>query len=220
MANQAERRAATREALLDAASACLVEQGLAGFTTTEVIRRSGRSTGALYNHFATKADLLEATVAHVFAQLRAGFVAALETQPESARTLSGMVHLLWDQMSDPRLGAVFEAYTAARTDPTIQRALEPAIREHILALHLLTGEIVGDLLGVPNERVLSVANLAFFAMQGLALNLMAVPDPPGVEAMLADLEDLSAWAYADTPPRRATWPTPLDGTETGQTAGG
>jgi hypothetical protein len=57
--------------------------------------------------------------------------------------------------------------------------------------------------------VLSAANLAVFAMQGLVLNLMAVPDPPAVEALLADLVDISAWAFADTPQRPVTWPSPL-----------
>lgn len=210
MATQAARRAATREALLDAGAACLLERGLAGFTTTEVIERAGRSTGALYRHFPSKADLLEATVAHVFARVREDFVRALEELPEDARTLPGTVRLLWDQMSDPRLGAVFEAYTAARTDPVIQRAIEPAIQEHTAALHRLMHEVVGDRFGVPPDRVLSAANLAIFAMQGLALNQMAVPDLPAVDALLADLADLSAWAFADTPPRAATWPSPLD----------
>jgi AcrR family transcriptional regulator len=209
VATQTERRAATRDALLDAAAACLVEHGLSGFTTTEVIARSGRSTGALYRHFPSKTELLEATVSHVFVQLRASFVTMLEDQPEAERTLSGSVRLLWAQMSDPRLGAVFEAYTAARTDPAIQAALEPAIREHSLALHQLMYAVLGGWFGVPAERVLSTANLAVFAMQGMALHQMAIPDPPAVDALLADLSDLSAWAFADTPDRGASWPSEL-----------
>lgn len=209
MATQAARREATSRALLDAAAACLVDRGLAGFTTTEVIERSGRSTGALYRYFPSKADLLEATVAHVLAQLRARFVVALDELPEEGRTLEGSVRLLWDQMSDPRLGAVLEAYAAARTDPVIQGAIEPAIREHSAALYQLMYDVVGDRFGVPNDRVLSAANLAVFAMQGLVLNLMAVPDPPAVEALLSDLINISAWAFADTPPRPVAWSSPL-----------
>lgn len=210
MATQAERLAQTRSALLDAAATCLVERGLAGFTTTEVIRRSGRSTGALYRHFPAKADLLEATVVHVFAELRLSFVAALDDLADEERTLDGMLGLLWVQMSDQRLAAVFEAYTAARSDPTIQRALEPAIRDHSAALHELVYAVVGDRFGVPNDRVLSAANLAIFAMQGLALNQLAIPDPPAVRALLADLADLTDWAFADTPQRVASWPSDLD----------
>jgi AcrR family transcriptional regulator len=209
VATQAARREATSLALLDAAAACLVERGLTGFTTTEVIERSGRSTGALYRYFPSKADLLEATVAHVFAQLRERFVAAVEELPEEGRTLEGSVRLLWDQMSDPRLGAIFEAYAAARTDPVIQGAIEPAIRAHSAAMHQLMYDVVGDRFGVPNDRVLSAANLAVFAMQGLVLNLMAVPDLQAIEALLADLVDISAWAFANTPPRTPNWPAPL-----------
>ena len=69
MPTQDERRRATRQRLLDAAAEVLEARGSSGFTTTEVGRRAGLSQGAIFKHFATKADLLAATVEHVFSGL-------------------------------------------------------------------------------------------------------------------------------------------------------
>src|SRR5271154_2528623 len=55
---QAERRAATRTALLDAAIDCLAEEGYAKTTTRRIAQRAGVTPGALQHHFATRAELL------------------------------------------------------------------------------------------------------------------------------------------------------------------
>ena len=55
---QAERSAATRALLLEAAIASLASVGWANTTTTEVCRRAGVSQGALFKHFPTKTELL------------------------------------------------------------------------------------------------------------------------------------------------------------------
>ena len=49
--SQAERSAATREALLDATIDCLVEEGYASITTSRVSERAGLSRGAHLHHF-------------------------------------------------------------------------------------------------------------------------------------------------------------------------
>lgn len=199
MATQAERRTATRVELLDAAASCLVEVGLSGFTTSEVITRSGRSTGALYGHFGSKNELLEATVAHVLEQLRHAFVTGLEEMADDERNIDGLLALLWTQTSDPRLAAVWEIYTAARTDTAIQATVEPIVRSHIRAIRRIVREEVGLRFGVPNERVLKLANLVILAMQGLALSQTAASSADVVDAVLADMADLVRWAFEGVP---------------------
>ena len=60
MARQAERREATRAALVTAARTCFVENGFDATSTEAVLARAGVSKGALYHHFASKAELLVA----------------------------------------------------------------------------------------------------------------------------------------------------------------
>src|SRR5208282_2690558 len=60
--SQAERSATTRDALLDATIACLVEDGYANTTTSRVAERAGVSRGAHLHHFQTRQVLLAAAM--------------------------------------------------------------------------------------------------------------------------------------------------------------
>jgi AcrR family transcriptional regulator len=51
-----------RESILDAAADVLRTHGIDGLTVRRVVARAGSSTGAYYNHFADKEDLLAALV--------------------------------------------------------------------------------------------------------------------------------------------------------------
>lgn len=60
--SQAERRAATRGALLGAARELFAGRGYGGVSTEELVRRAGVTRGALYHHFEDKRDLFRALV--------------------------------------------------------------------------------------------------------------------------------------------------------------
>ena len=63
------------EAILEATSQVLVDQGYAKLTTTRVAERAGVSVGSLYQYFNDKADLVRAVhriyIGHAFGALRA-----------------------------------------------------------------------------------------------------------------------------------------------------
>src|SRR3954464_15263723 len=80
--SQAERSAATREALLDATLACLVEDGYARTTTARVAERAGVSRGAHLHHFQTRDALLAAAADHLTAKRGAHLLAAADGLPE------------------------------------------------------------------------------------------------------------------------------------------
>ena len=75
---QADRRAATRQALLAAARREFAEKGFAGAATESVVRLAGVTRGALYYHFPDKAALFEAVVDAVAAGIRDAILAAVQ----------------------------------------------------------------------------------------------------------------------------------------------
>lgn len=177
MATQAERRESTRAKLLDAAMACLVTSGYRELTTTAVAKRAGVSQGALFKHFATKQQLLAATVEHLFAVLRAEYdarFAAFAAVQEP--TVAAALELLTESMSDPRYLAALELLTAARTDPELQASLGPVVSAHGEHLRQLAHQLPIEFGGFRRETLDDLITLATLSLQGAAVNQLARPD--------------------------------------------
>src|SRR5689334_21891651 len=73
---QAERRASTRSALLDAARELFAEHGIAATANDDIAAHAGVTRGALYHHFDSKADVAAAVIEQLDAELVAGAIAA------------------------------------------------------------------------------------------------------------------------------------------------
>jgi AcrR family transcriptional regulator len=191
MATQAERRESTRAAFIQAAADSLRKNGLSGFTTSDVVRRAGMSNGALFRYFATRTELLSATVQFVFARLRDEYaeryvaLAATEVTPQSLLTL------LWNVYDDPYLAAVYEVYGAARTDEALRAAIEPMIREHVEIIHQLAHDIVTLMSDADDDVISEMVWVAALSMQGLALSRPVYIDPYGGEQLVDTLTRLS-----------------------------
>jgi AcrR family transcriptional regulator len=121
---QAERRASTRKALLDATIDVLVDRGYAGLTTTLVCERAGVTRGAQAHYFATKADLVVQALSHLTDALVAELVSKpLDVADDPAGQYAVLLDRLWEIFSGPVSSAQLELFVAARTDPELHRHL-------------------------------------------------------------------------------------------------
>jgi len=121
---QAERRAATRKALLDATIDVLVDRGYSGLTTTLVCERAGVTRGAQAHYFATKADLVVQALSHLTDALVAELVSKpLDVAGDPAGQYAVLLDRLWEIFSGPVSSAQLELFVAARTDPELHRHL-------------------------------------------------------------------------------------------------
>src|ERR1700746_2163134 len=109
--NQAERSAATREALLDATIACLVEDGYANTTTSRVAERAGVSRGAHLHHFQTRNALVAAAVARRPERPHAAPLAAAEKLPSGRERLVQRLDLVWSGYASPLYQAALDLWT-------------------------------------------------------------------------------------------------------------
>ena len=90
---QADRSAATQEALVRAARPLFAEQGFGAVSTEAIVRAAGVSRGALYHQFRDKTALFEAVFEaverDVTARLAETVAAARETDPIALMELGG-----------------------------------------------------------------------------------------------------------------------------------
>jgi AcrR family transcriptional regulator len=165
---QAQRRATTRAALLEACVDCLLEQGYAGLTTAAVVARAGVSRGAQAHHFSTKAELVLAALRDVADRLAAEVSAGQPSpprHPEQARL--ALLDQLWALHTDRLFPALMELWLAARTDAELRAGLRDFERELTRRVVAFCRERVPGLADRPDFRSFLATALA--AIRGLAV---------------------------------------------------
>ena len=126
---QAERSAATREALLDATIECLVRDGYAGTTTSRVALRAGVSRGAHLHHFQTRNALIAAALQQLAAKRHAEALAAADRLPAGPERLPAALDIIWSFYASQLFQAALDLWSAARTDPELRAQLVPIERD-------------------------------------------------------------------------------------------
>ena len=195
---QAARRASTRERLFEATIEALSELGYGRTTTTEVCRRAGVSQGALFNHFATKAELVSAAAEHLFAALIADYRRGFAAAAADGDRVAAATHLLWSTFREPRLQAAFELTLAARTDVELAARLAPVADRHGANLRAEARTLFPEA-AAKNPEFEAVIDLAVSAFQGAALGGAAVRDEARDERLVALLTRLARVAFSPDP---------------------
>ena len=70
-----QRGQQTREKVIQAAAACVAEEGFAAANTNRIVERAGVTWGVLQHHFGDKSGLLDAVLERGMEELEAGFKA-------------------------------------------------------------------------------------------------------------------------------------------------
>jgi AcrR family transcriptional regulator len=121
--SQAERSAATREALLDAAIDCLIDEGHASTTTSRVAERAGVSRGAHLHHFQTRTALVAAAVEQLARRWLGELREASEALPDGPSRTMGGLDLLHAHYASPLFQAALDLWTDARSDEELRERL-------------------------------------------------------------------------------------------------
>jgi len=119
-----ERRAQTREQLLDAAAAVFARLGYRGASLEEVAAEAGFTKGAVYSNFATKADLFLALADRIIKERRAALTDAYRGMPLDD-VLDSIGSYLRTQAATEESIDLFgiELWLVAMRDPTLRARL-------------------------------------------------------------------------------------------------
>ena len=178
--SRSERTADSRLLILDAAVACLVEDGYAGASTLAVQARAGVSRGRLLHHFPSRALLLVAAAEHLSTTLledtRRRAADLMADQPPGPERVGRAIDLMWTTFQEPPFWAAMELWTAARTDPELRAALRAEDRRLRSAIRAVADEIWGpEVAAAPLYGEL--CEVLFTSMRGVAM-VYAFEDRP------------------------------------------
>jgi AcrR family transcriptional regulator len=178
--SRSERTADSRLLILDAAVACLVEDGYAGASTLAVQARAGVSRGRLLHHFPSRADLLVAAAEHLSTTLledaRHRAAALMADQPPGPERVGRAIDLMWATFQEPPFWAAMELWTAARTDPELRAALRVEERRLRSAIRAVADEIWGPEVSAA-PLYAELCEVLFTSMRGVAM-VYAFEDRP------------------------------------------
>lgn len=124
---QAQKSAATRKLIIEAAIQCFVDLGYGRTTTMRIAEAAGLSRGAMLHHFPSKIDIVKAAVDELHFKRLKAFRKSIMQAPAAGK---GRVHVAvqayWQHVRHPTFVAFFELSVAARTDPELEAILKPA----------------------------------------------------------------------------------------------
>jgi len=167
----------TRERLLDAAARVFELKGYEGATVAQIAREAGVSSGAIYAHYASKAELLaDALRAH--AERATAAVLPPGTRADAVELLIALGTRLGTR--GPQAGRLLaEALLAARRDAELAQVLATALheREQVTARLLARGQDAGQL----SNEVSPEAAARFALMLGLGSMLVRTLDLPATD---------------------------------------
>lgn len=182
---QAQRRAETRAALLEATVDCLAEVGYAATTTRRIAERAGVTPGALQHHFASKAELIGASATTVGERMLRELAA---TEPpgrgEPGRLAAALLDRAWEVHTGPQVAVIAELHLAARHDAELRARLAAAQQ--------------------------TVVELAAAAVAAFFPGAAGADQARRVRTVMATLLGMAVAGYADPGARDAAWPATRD----------
>lgn len=184
---QAQKSAATRNLIVDAAIKCFVERGYSRTTTTVIAETAGLSRGAMLHHFPSKIDIVRAAVEHLHAKrLRAFRRAAQRTTADGDRVRANL-DAYWQHVRHPMFVAFFELVVAARTDSELAAILRPAQEAFEEEWHRTAREVFTE--WQTDDPKFDVAlDLTRYVLEGMAISFLVHKENERDRRVLSYLE--------------------------------
>ncbi|TCP49378.1 TetR family transcriptional regulator [Tamaricihabitans halophyticus] len=182
----AERRAASRSAVLDATVKAIVSYGYQGATSARIAELSGFTRGAQKYHFKNKAEMVAEALVHLHENLMQSTLAAFEKSAEDG--LFAVLEALWASFQDDVFTAAAELRVAARIDVELKTRLVAAEQQIGRRIRVLMMETLDDGQHSP-ERLRAIGDHIVNVMRGMASQSALYPNPDREQRQLRVLHE-------------------------------
>ena len=185
---QAERSAAMRARLVDAAIRCLNKHGYSATTVAMVADEAGVSRGGMLHQFPTKVDLMLEVVRHASGYDENASRVSKTRNPDKRIAFMDMTDATWRVITKPPAMAKLEIMIAARSDPALAERLPDIIQAIEERRHDNVWEVAEEAGIEDRDQVDAMVTLHMAAMRGLAIELMFTQDQAMVDRAYALLK--------------------------------
>ena len=171
---QAERRARARAALLDAALACLVEDGYANLTTRRIAERAGVSQGTQQHYFKTKTEFVVEAMRYATQQIAADVLKRVDlgSLGDPGRQ-EQLLDEIWAVHKSAAFKASLELWIAARSDEDLRRNMRALEREISATISAAAREVLPEEERTP--ELLELVDVCLATVRGYAMLAPVVP---------------------------------------------
>jgi AcrR family transcriptional regulator len=162
----------TRARVVDAAIACILDEGFYRASSNKIAKRAGVTWGVIQYHFGTREALMVAVHDRGSQELNRTLSDAVITGDTLEARLESFVDLLWSYYRRPEFLAYLQVVLNLSHDPTTadstRLALEKSHDQVGLRLPQLGRAVLGD--GLPDAEVADTARFLYNVVRGLALD--------------------------------------------------
>lgn len=164
----------TPERVVDAAIACILEEGFYRASSNEIARRADVTWGVIQYHFGSREALLLAVLERAASHLQATLEAAHIAGGTLEDRLTALADVVWSYYGQPQFLAYIQVMLNLSHDPSTEEQTRNAIRENQLHVshHLprVLQEALGDDVPPSHRKAAAMRNFVFAALRGLAID--------------------------------------------------
>jgi AcrR family transcriptional regulator len=184
---QDERKAETRQRLLQAAGELIAERGVAGASVDALAEAADRTSGAIYAHFGGKEGLLVA----LLDEWKDALSVAVRAEFEAASDERERIGSLWQNFVSPPPGTG-DAWTLLEHELWLYACRNPEVRPILAARYDAARRAFGSALpaALDARESADVAGLLIALLLGLEMQRRLDPDAVSDETAVAALQAL------------------------------
>lgn len=183
--SQADRSAATREKVIDAARDVLFAQGYSGATMQAIRKAAGMSVGAIQYHFPTKAKIMAAVIAKFSKHRMEVYADAIRRGTTPRESMENLIDANFKMLRGPEMAAALEIHLARRNDPELEREVGPSTRRFDRRVRLWVYKILRAAGIEDDETHQSLQLLNNAVTGGLTVEYIRDPDGASIERAVA-----------------------------------